>query len=452
MQQTINYIDTTTDEELNIDLKKILYAFYSRKDLIIKIFSIVLIFFILLTFILPKKYKVNADLYINKANNTNMVEFNPYVLEEAGVGGGLSALMGGNSSLINEIELMQSPLVIDKVIKENDLRYRKKWGIIPNKKEGEYLTTDSFLGKNLKIDVKKGTNVVTIEYKSKNPIKAYTVITSIITNYIDLRKDLISDKSKSDTSLLEAEYEKIKKDLNNKISASKGLPSSTIDRLGNVAIMSSFSKSAGSALASIKAQSIVGEKSAIAIKEDTDKLSQIAQKLQWAKLVEEMSDSSKVVVLKEPVPPRTWEYDSPKLIINILLGIIFGIIAAFFTVLILEYTDKKVALMMLGNHKIIYNVEKEFNKLYAYIITNKEKQITFILLEELSKEVIKRLSAFKNIQIIRAKVSTDFLEIIKQSDCLVSVVGINKTKTQDYKLIKNIVKDFGKEFDKEIIV
>lgn len=173
MQQQLNYIipQDELDEELTINLKKIFFSIYSKKNLIIKVFISVFLFFIMLTFILPKKYKVESDLYINKANNTNMMEINPYAIEElGGIGGGMATLMAGsNGVLINELELIQAPLVIDKVIRENNLVYKKKWGIIPNKKEGELLSTKDFLKKNISFENKKGTNVITIEYKNKKP-------------------------------------------------------------------------------------------------------------------------------------------------------------------------------------------------------------------------------------------------------------------------------------------
>lgn len=151
-EQKLNYYcpQDELDEELTIDLKKIFFALWSRKFLIAKIFIAVFLFFVLMSFISAKKYTVDADLYINKTNNSNMSEINPYFISEVGTGGGMAALMsGGNGALTNELELMQSPLVIDKVIRENNLVYKKKFGIIPNKKEGEYISTAAFLKKNI---------------------------------------------------------------------------------------------------------------------------------------------------------------------------------------------------------------------------------------------------------------------------------------------------------------
>ena len=90
---------------------------------------------------MPKKYEVSADLYINKTNNSNMAEINPYVIEELGSGGGMSAMLsGGKGTLDNEIELISSPKVMDKVIQENDIKIGKLFKIIKTKKYDKPLT------------------------------------------------------------------------------------------------------------------------------------------------------------------------------------------------------------------------------------------------------------------------------------------------------------------------
>ena len=110
------------DEELNINVEKIWKTIWRRRVLLIKVFCSVLAFFILLTFIMPKKYKVTADLYINKSNNSNMMEVNPYFLDEAG---GTPISMGADKQMNNEIQLMTSALVLDKVIRDNNIKYKK---------------------------------------------------------------------------------------------------------------------------------------------------------------------------------------------------------------------------------------------------------------------------------------------------------------------------------------
>lgn len=454
MQQNIYYNPTDElDEELNIDFKKIFMIFWSRKRIIMKVFCGVLAFFILLTFILPKKYKVDADLYINKSNNTNLMEINPYAIEELGsIGGGMAALMnGGNGVLPNELEIMQSPLVMDKVIRDNDLKIKKKFGIIPNKKEGEYISTKDFLKKNISIENKKGTNVVTIEYKAKKPEIAYNVVSSIITNYIDVSKQIHSEKAKSDTKVLETEYNKVKTGLNKQIQETRGLPQTALAGTGNLAAISAFSKPAGMAISSIQSQYSSGTKSQIALQEETEKATQLATKLQWAKMVEEMSESSKVLVLKEPTQLRDFEYSSPKLLINIMLGIIFGLIAAFWAVVFKELTDKKVSYSKLGEN-IIYKDDKSLFNINKFLIDYKNQNITCIVFNNPEPSIGSLLSEFKNLNIIKATISANLIDDISQNDSAILLAGIGKTDAMVYKSIKETLKIHNKQILKEILI
>ena len=98
-QQNLNCYSPTNelDEELTINFKKIFFTIWNRKFLIVGVFIAVLVFFISLTFISAKKYTVDADLYINRSNNSNMAEINPFVIED--LNGGLS--FGTSNTFIN---------------------------------------------------------------------------------------------------------------------------------------------------------------------------------------------------------------------------------------------------------------------------------------------------------------------------------------------------------------
>ena len=211
-------------------------------------------------------------------------------------GGGMATMLTGNNSQIaNELELMQSPLVIDNVIRENNLVYKKIFGIFSNKKEGEFITTKAFLKKNISFENKKGTNVITITYKNKKPEVAYNVVASIITNYITLNKQINSEKSKSDKKIIQAEYDKIKSNLNKKIQNSEAMPADG-SGIGQVSIMSAFSSSASSAIGALKSQLKSSKKSQIEVSEEATKIDELSKKLEWETLVEQMSDTSKVLV------------------------------------------------------------------------------------------------------------------------------------------------------------
>ncbi len=452
MQQTVYIPQEDLDEELVIDLKKIFFAIWDRKFLISKTFAVVLLVFIAFTFVTPKKYKVDTDLYINKANNSNMMEINPYAIEELGAaGGGMAALMSGGGALTNELELMQSPLVIDKVIRENNLIIKKKWGIIPNKKEGEYISTASFLKKNISFENKKGTNVVSIEYKNKDPELAYNVVNSIITNYIALHKELNSEKSKSDKKVIETEYNKAKTALNKKVNTVSGLPEQAVVSTGNLSAMSAFSKPAQQAMSTIQGQIIAGEKSRIAVTEEAAKVANLSSKLQWAKMVEEMSDSSKVLVIKEPQKLRDFEYSSPKLLINILLGIVFGFIASLFAVVFAETTDKKLSYSMLGDN-IIYDLENDFSDLKLMLLANQDKKIAIIVFENICENIVVQLKEFRNVTLVKADISNEFVQNIKNNNEVILFTSIGKTNSKLYKQIKTMLSEMNKKIALDVLI
>lgn len=454
MQNNISYIpQDELDEELTIDLKKIVLTIWNRRILLTKVFGIVLIFFILLTFILPKKYEVQSDLYINKTNDTNIAEINPYVLSELGsAGGGMAAMLaGGNSQLTNEIELMKSPLVIDKVIRENNFVYKKKFGIIPNKREGEYISTAAFLGKgkNISFENKKGTNVITITYKARKPETAYNVVASIITNYIDLNKQLNSEKSKSDKKIIEAEYNKVKASLNEKVNSSSSMPDAAASGMGQLSILSAFSNSASNAMGALKGQMAEGKKSQIAVSEEAAKMAELSKKLEWAKLVEEMSDSSKVLVLKEPQKLRPFENSSPKLFMNILLGIVFGFIAALAALIYVENTDKKLTYSMLGD-EILYDLQNNTDELKMLLLANQDKRISLVTFGNLPYEI--DIKGFKNIQLLEADISSNFINGVSATDAVILFAQVGQTNSKLYKQTKSLLNDIKKPVIKEVLV
>lgn len=454
MQNNISYIpQDELDEELTIDLKKIVLTIWNRRILLTKVFGIVLIFFILLTFILPKKYEVQSDLYINKANGTNIAEINPYVLSDLGsAGGGMTAMLaGGNSQIANEIELMKSPLVIDKVIRENNFVYKKKFGIIPNKREGEYISTAAFLGKgkNISFENKKGTNIITITYKARKPETAYNVVASIITNYIDLNKQLNSEKSKSDKKIIEAEYNKVKASLNEKVNSSSGIPDAAASGMGQLSILSAFSNSASNAMGALKGQMAEGKKSQIAVSEEAEKMAELSKKLEWAKLVEEMSDSSKVLVLKEPQKLRPFENSSPKLFMNILLGIVFGFIAALAALIYVENTDKKLTYSMLGD-EILYDLQNNTDELKMLLLANQDKRISLVTFGNLPYEI--DIKGFQNIQLLEADISSNFINGVSATDAVILFAQVGQTNSKLYKQTKSLLNDIKKPVIKEVLV
>ena len=453
MQQSINcnIYQNELDDEFNINFKKVLFSIWNRKKIMVSVFLIVFIFFIMMTFVSTKLYTVDTDLYINKSNNSNMAELNPYVLSELNSGSVSVISSAGVGAMANDIELMQSALVIDKVIRDNNLRFGKVYGIIPTKKTGQYLTPEAFLKKGISFENKKGTNIVTISYKSKDRELAYNVVNSIIIHYIELNKKINTEKSKSDKRIIEEEYNKAKSSLNKKMQSVSGLPDTAMGGSGNLAAMSAFSNSARRAMSTLHGQYVAGEKSKIAVTEDVSKVASLSSKLEWAKLVEEMSDSSKVIILKEPRMLKEYEQTSPKLFTNILLGIVFGIIAALLALIVAEKTDKKLTYSMLGNN-VIYNTKDDFSDLELIFLTNQQKMISVITLCEIPQNIIEKLNVFSNINVVKGEVSNEFIAQIQRSNDVVILEKIKETNSKLYKNIKTILEDTNKNIITESLI
>ena len=439
--------ETNNQNEITINLKCIFLAFWTRKILLVMVFMIVLLYFIASTYWTEKKWTVDADLYINKANSTNYLDINPYAIEESA---GLASVLSNSNPLANELELMQSPLVIDKVIRENNLRFKKLFGIFPTAKTGEYLTTEKFLG-SCEFENKKGTHVVNISYTSKYKDVAYNVVNSIIANYIELHKELNSEKSKSDKKIIESEYKKVKADLTKKVNAASGLPNASLGGTGNLAAMSAFSRSAQNAMSNLKGQYLASEKSRVEITEEAEKVTQLASKLEWARLVEEMSDSSKVLVIKEPKPLRDWENSSPKLFNNIIFGIIFGYLAALGAFAIAEILDKKLTYLRLDDN-VIYDLETDFDSLSEEVISHSDKKTAFVFFEDMSKSIYDKFKDFQNVVPLKADITNSFKESIKDVDNVVTFASIGKTPNKKYKLVKKMISNLNKKIIYEVLV
>ena len=352
-----------------------------------------------------------------------------------------------DKAINNEIQLMLSELVLDKVIRDNDIKYKK------GKKKGEYLSADAFYkkGKSLKIENIKNTNVITIKYKAKKPDFAYGVVSSLIANYVELHKEINTQKSKSDKQLLEEEYEKTKAQLDSKINQTSGLPSHTMSNIGNLSAMSAFSKTASHAINSLKNQYLEGQKSQFAVSEESQKLAHIATKLEWAKMVEYLSDDSKVLVLKEPKHLRPFENSSPKLLINIIMGCIFGVFASLAALIYKEQTDDKLTYTSLSNN-IIYDGTTNIDLIKTEILGYCPKTTLLVSLTQLSQEFINNIQSLPNTKFIYADLNTEFIEEINAHDGIMIISKIQDTSKDTYKKIISIIKKHNKIIIDDVLV
>lgn len=437
------------EEDISIDFTRVLKIINYRKALIAKVFLVCIVIFAIITLIIPKKYETNADLYINKSNNTNLAELNPYIISTMAGRDGMAGLLGvGNSGgLQNEIEIMQSPLVMDNVIKENDFKYTK------GPRKGEYITTSSFLNKSLTIENKKGSNIISISYKSNDPLLSYNVVNSIIANYQKINEEINTKKAVKDKILLENSYESANKSLNKKLSAMKN--SNTVPpaaaNLGVLTVLKNYNRAVNNAFGSIQSQSVEGQKSQIAVDQELEKLKMIRSKLEWTNLVEQMSkDTSNVLILKHPELKQRFENSEPKLINNLILSVIFAIFVSVITVIRAEKADNSLTYSQLSK-KVIYNIEKNIEELKFILLTNLKFNTLFVVFEGFQSDILKQLDKFNNFKVIKAEITPKFIDEIMSSDKVILAARIGQTQKKIYQQTKNICADAKKVVSVEII-
>ena len=81
------------NEEIVIDFGKIYRILSSRILWILGFIVISLIFSYVYTGFMPKKYSTDAKIFINKAEDTNLIEINPFAISDSG------GIAGGDSGL-----------------------------------------------------------------------------------------------------------------------------------------------------------------------------------------------------------------------------------------------------------------------------------------------------------------------------------------------------------------
>ena len=221
--------------------------------------------------------------------------------------------------------------------------------------------------------------------------------------------------------------------------------------IGNLTAMSAFSRSASSAIGSLKGQYLAEEKSQIAITEEKQKVAQLATKLEWAKMVEQMSDSSKVLVLKEPKQLRPFEKSSPKLLINIILGCIFGSLASLIALIYVELKSTKITYSMLSNNIIFDGLNKQ-----SLIETNcysfDPKKVLILSFVQLPSAMQTLLQNLPNVSIVFYNGTSDFLSKVSLADKIVLISKIGITDTDSYRTVKNALKNKQKEIVYDILI
>jgi|GEM_PF-1737995 len=373
-----------TDQEIVIDFNKIKLILSHRKLLILAIFIFVISVSIFISNLLPKKYESSAKLYINKTNSTFLSELNPYMVSDGVSKSGMAGFLGNGSSLGSEIEILKSSLVLNKVVIDNDLKYKD------GKKAGQYLPGRSLVSEDLIIEQPKeinGSNIINISYKSTDPQFSYNIVNSIVKNYILLSKEINSQKALDDGVFLEQSIKEAKNELGNKINKFKQIRLKS-NVYGNNAesqgLMALYDSRIRKNAQTVANSQLATKEVELEIEEATEKLKSIKEKYNWTSLLKKMSkDVSNVVILETPKLLEKNEY-SANFNFIIVLSIFISIILSFFAVLIAETTSRTLTYSDYNEKTLLFNFKNpdnyDFDELKDSIFFNKINKITVISL------------------------------------------------------------------------
>lgn len=441
--------------ELTINIKQIWNIIWYRRYWIIACYSIVIIIAFIITMLMPKLYVSKAKIMIDKASYTNLKEFNPFFVAEGAGDNKLSIITGGSSNSSDDIEVVKSPLVIEKVIKDNNLKYQK------GEKKGQYLSADDFLDKNLIIDaIAPGSSIIQLSYKSNDPKLSYNIVKSIIENYRKTYEYLNYYKAAKDRSFLEKAYKKAKQDLDKKyallrdynlVSENKIISDNSTDI--RFALLSKLDKRISGELKTLPKSSIEHKKLGISVESEIEKLRLIKGKYEWMVLVENMSkNATNITVLENPKLKLKDEYSEPKLIINMLLSLVVSFFLATSVVLFLEKNDSKVGFLDFDNENYSYftkNCLTDIKDIEAELILNKFHQLGVIsLVDKTETEKIifqlKENILIKDFTICLTQIGNSLEEHFKNISDSKNIIIFIKVGYTDKYLYKNICSALNK--------
>jgi hypothetical protein len=364
-------------DEIIIDFSKIIRIINYRKHYIILPIILLTVISIIITMFLPKKYESEVKILINKANSTNMTDVNPFLTYEGGGSSynGIAGIINGNSNLSDEIEILKSPIVLDKIIKDNSLN----------------ISAEDFIKNDYTVDNIKGSSVIRVKYKSDNPKQTYNVLNSIVTSYKSFYTEVNSKKADNDRKIILNSYQNARKELQKKIIELKSLKSASLDNTtgissSNIAILGFYDKRIKNNITQVSANSVNSQKLEQEIQIITDKIKTLNARLEWSSMIDQVSkDATKVIILKQPSILKSNDYTEPSLFVNIMFSLCMAIVFGLVLLVKKEISDNKLTFSDIDNDSTLVKSEIMFD-LTSFKVMMAAKKINNIKIISLGNE------------------------------------------------------------------
>jgi uncharacterized protein involved in exopolysaccharide biosynthesis len=454
------------NEYQELDLLKIWKVINYRKYYSLAIYVILIISAIIITAQIPKQYTSEASILINQSSSTNLADINPYILDKVlstsskSLG---SFLSGGADDLKNNIEIIKSPLVMDKVIKENNITYKS------GPKARKFLSTKDFIEKkNLIITDKKDTNIIEISYESDDPEVSYNIVKSIIDTYQEVSEAINSRRASKDRAFLEDELAKTEQEMTvvqKKIKQFKQAnnilgPEIDLQLLTSSGGMNPYKKSIANKISNFPEIEIRFKELEVQSETIMDKYKLLKEKYEWAFLVERMSrNATNISILQQPEIKESFEKSSPSLKRNIIISVVLAIILSSVFVIMLEMIDKKLSYLHLNTDSLFWlNKQTDQTKLNNLFLNLKKKMddisATTIHVIQLNlsetdqqyfmqqfKSFLTRCNDVKTLNYIDLTDVNTVYNFIDEANAVLLVAKIGQTDRQTYEQIERILED-----------
>ncbi|EKE02199.1 MAG: hypothetical protein ACD_20C00413G0023 [uncultured bacterium] len=445
------------NEEITISFNKLWHIIWSRKFVIIICFITFLVLAVIKFNITPKKYISETRLLINNASSTNLSDINPFVVSDGGGSmSGVQSFFRSSSNIDAEIEIMKSPLVMDKVIKDNNLKYTS--GL----KAGRYLETRVFLNPNLRISNIRGTNIVSISYKSHDPKFSYSIVNTLINNYKGIYEDINSKKASKDKEFIQNSYLKAKKAVDEKIAQLKQFKSSSLNNSGTTSggingLLSLYDKRISKDSINLSKANLDNRKLEVELEQEIEKLKMLKSKYEWISLVENMSkNATNVVILKQPEILEKTEFSEPNLKHNIIVALLISFSVSSLLLLLLEKINPKFTYSALDDKSIVFDNRSDIDisDIKANMLLKNAKQISLISLskEGNTQEFANLLSQSLRSSDMRVSLSKEnnsideHIQNVVSSEYVVFLTQLNHTDKKVYYKLREFCKKANKDY------
>jgi len=179
-----DYRNTSENRTQEISLRDILTPLFRRRRMLILAFCGVFLGAIGATVYLSTRYEARMEILVNRDR------MDPVVTTEQFSQTATAAPALTEEEINSEVELLQSADLLEKVVLANKLQDVEKdsiWSRLMPKQDETYYVSKAVehLGKKLKVDPVKKTNMFEVSYQSSDPQRSYGVLKTLSTVYLE---------------------------------------------------------------------------------------------------------------------------------------------------------------------------------------------------------------------------------------------------------------------------